>query len=56
MASSAPSARYGVPCPRCKAAADEPCRAASGRVTDTHIARIDASVDRLYGRTRTPGG
>jgi hypothetical protein len=40
-ASKAPSARYGVACPTCKAAADQPCRTrGSRRVTDTHAARI----------------
>jgi hypothetical protein len=40
-ASTAPSARYGVACPTCKAAADQPCRTlTTGRVTDTHAARI----------------
>ena len=39
--SKSPSARYGRPCPTCKAAADQPCRTlTTGRVTDTHVARI----------------
>lgn len=45
MLSHAPSARYGVPCPTCHAAPDQPCRArTSRRVTDTHSARIQAWV------------
>lgn len=50
QASKATSAHYIVDCPTCGArgasardAGDgEPCRATSGRVTDTHRARIDA--------------
>ena len=42
--SKAPSARYGVDCPTCKVGADYPSRTLkTGRVTDTHKARIDAA-------------
>lgn len=45
---TAASAKYGVFCPKCGAAAEEPCRSLSThRVTDTHAARI-----RLYWRER----
>lgn len=44
MASKAASAQYAATCPRCSAKPKEPCRAIkSGRVTDTHIARIEAN-------------
>lgn len=37
------SAQYGVPCPKCEASADEPCRSlTTHRVTDTHAARRSA--------------
>lgn len=42
--SKAMSARYGVACPTCGVAPNEPCRARkSKRVTDTHAARIAAA-------------
>lgn len=40
--SRAASAQYGVPCPTCKAGQDDPCRTlTTGRVTDTHVSRIE---------------
>lgn len=39
--SNAVSAQYPRPCPRCHAGPYQPCRAKSGRVTDTHLARIN---------------
>lgn len=40
--SKAASARYNVTCPVCKAEPKQPCRTrTTGRVTDTHMKRID---------------
>lgn len=41
--SRATSAQYAQPCPVCKAGPFNPCRTlGSGRVTDTHLARLGA--------------
>lgn len=42
------SATYGVPCEKCGAKSDEPCRSlTTRRVTDTHLARRNAYGMRL---------
>lgn len=42
--SKAASAQYDVTCPKCLARPKEPCRSLrTRRVTDTHLARIDAA-------------
>ncbi len=44
MVSNAASARYRNVCPKCKARSFEPCRTLkTGRVTDTHLSRVDAA-------------
>lgn len=44
--SGAVSAQYPVTCSTCKAAPFTPCRSlTTGRVTDTHVARITAQFD-----------
>ena len=57
--SSAASAQYGWPCPRCAVAPYAPCRAVSGRVTDTHAARLippaTGSAPRTRGVVTEPG-
>lgn len=45
--SNAVSAKYPTGCDTCGAGIGEPCRSTtSGKVTDTHRARIDASYPR----------
>lgn len=49
--SGAVSAQYPVICPTCGAGPSRPCRTMStGRVTDTHQARIDAAAEHTTAR------
>lgn len=44
--SGAVSAGYPTGCAACGAGVGQPCRTKSGRVTDTHRARIDAQFQK----------
>lgn len=44
--SKAVSSQYTVECPQCHAAPNQPCRTLrTGRVTDTHLSRIDKQYE-----------
>lgn len=46
------SASYGTPCPQCGAGANDPCRNERGKVTSTHLVRINTEKPQQSAGTK----